>query len=367
MPATAGRVRMPANNRVHSSAALQTHGIWQSAIGYDPYAPDQKHQADERGGAPAKAVGGSGITEEQQNAYDSFQGLLALARLTGSSADEVRGACKKCGRVGHLTFQCRNFLTAKEEAAAAAAAVIDKERGAKGKEGTSQSDLESEETDGDFSDSDEDPEMERAIAEKFGRSRGKTGGSHGREKRSSKVERSRSSKSSSKRKSSKRKSLSDEEFSDYSSDTENEDRRKRREKREKKKTDRGSDRSRKSHHEEKKRRRRRRYSDDSSESSPETRRSRSHRKGQDERRKERESSKDLSGEDERRSKKRKEISREYRGVGDSVDSSPDRSSRHDYEGRRRAENYESDTYNSVERERRSRKHREKKRRYKEYH
>ncbi|KAK4741850.1 hypothetical protein SAY87_025438 [Trapa incisa] len=30
---------MPANNRVHSSAALQIHDIWQSAIGYDPYAP----------------------------------------------------------------------------------------------------------------------------------------------------------------------------------------------------------------------------------------------------------------------------------------------------------------------------------------
>ena len=26
-------------NRVHSSAALQTHSLWQSAIGYDPYAP----------------------------------------------------------------------------------------------------------------------------------------------------------------------------------------------------------------------------------------------------------------------------------------------------------------------------------------
>ncbi|KAL3701712.1 hypothetical protein R1sor_019734 [Riccia sorocarpa] len=34
----------------------------------------------------------AGRVLEQQNAYDSFQGLLALARLTGSSADEVRGA-----------------------------------------------------------------------------------------------------------------------------------------------------------------------------------------------------------------------------------------------------------------------------------
>eukprot|EP00965_Chrysotila_dentata_P202665 6181234-Pleurochrysis_carterae.AAC.5 len=35
MPATAGRVRMPANNRMQTSASLNTHGIWQNAIGYD--------------------------------------------------------------------------------------------------------------------------------------------------------------------------------------------------------------------------------------------------------------------------------------------------------------------------------------------
>ncbi|KAI5082607.1 hypothetical protein GOP47_0002350, partial [Adiantum capillus-veneris] len=118
MPATAGRVRMPANNRVHSSAALQTHGIWQSAIGYDPYAPDQKQPppaADRDAQASLAAP-----SADQQNTYDSFQGLLALARLTGSNADEARGACRKCGRVGHLPFQCRNFL--KDESASAAAA-----------------------------------------------------------------------------------------------------------------------------------------------------------------------------------------------------------------------------------------------------
>ncbi|KAL0460316.1 UNVERIFIED_CONTAM: CAX-interacting protein 4 [Sesamum latifolium] len=109
MPATAGRVRMPANNRVHSSAALQTHGIWQSAIGYDPYAPNK----EEKKNKPSQK---SSVSEpEPENAYASFQGLLALARITGSNADEARGACKKCGRVGHLTFQCRNFLSAKDE------------------------------------------------------------------------------------------------------------------------------------------------------------------------------------------------------------------------------------------------------------
>lgn len=81
MPATAGRVRMPANNRVHSSAALQTHGIWQSAIGYDPYAPDKVQRADDRG-APDPTAGGGAPPTDEQNAYDSFQGYkLYLATL----------------------------------------------------------------------------------------------------------------------------------------------------------------------------------------------------------------------------------------------------------------------------------------------
>ena len=38
MPASAGRVRMPHNNRMSTSATLKTHSIWQTAIGHDPYA-----------------------------------------------------------------------------------------------------------------------------------------------------------------------------------------------------------------------------------------------------------------------------------------------------------------------------------------
>jgi hypothetical protein len=114
---------MPANNRVHSSAALQTHGIWQSAIGYDPYAPENNKQQPGRpsssvsanaADAAASAAAASGSGSGHGNAYTSFQGLLALARITGSNSDETRGACKKCGRVGHLTFQCRNFLSVKD-------------------------------------------------------------------------------------------------------------------------------------------------------------------------------------------------------------------------------------------------------------
>ncbi|KAB1226007.1 CAX-interacting protein 4 [Morella rubra] len=175
MPATAGRVRMPANNRVHSSAALQTHGIWQSAIGYDPYAPnkdDGNHSAKQNS---------SHAEPEAENAYASFQGLLALARITGSNANESRGSCKKCGRVGHLTFQCRNFLSVKEDIKdkdpdaieAAALAELEKLKGSvgkvKGKNAVESSDESDEEDDSESSDSDVDSEIERIIAQRNGK------------------------------------------------------------------------------------------------------------------------------------------------------------------------------------------------------
>lgn len=170
MPATAGRVRMPANNRVHSSAALQTHGIWQSAIGYDPYAPnkdDDKHTSQ-----PKMA----NSEPEGDNAYASFQGLLALARITGSNSDEVRGACKRCGRVGHLKFQCRNFLSAKdgvkdkdsEGIDAGVLSQLDKLKGhlnkVKGNAGSEEESEEEDETE--ESDSDYDSEIERILTER---------------------------------------------------------------------------------------------------------------------------------------------------------------------------------------------------------
>lgn len=44
MPASAGRVRMPHNNRMSTSATLKTHAIWQTAIGHDPYANEMEKQ-----------------------------------------------------------------------------------------------------------------------------------------------------------------------------------------------------------------------------------------------------------------------------------------------------------------------------------
>ncbi|XP_055388912.1 uncharacterized protein LOC129617954 [Condylostylus longicornis] len=42
---------------------------------------------------------------------EKARGLFALARLTGSSSSTTPGACRKCGQVGHLPFQCRNYLS----------------------------------------------------------------------------------------------------------------------------------------------------------------------------------------------------------------------------------------------------------------
>lgn len=173
---------MPANNRVHSSAALQTHGIWQSAIGYDPYAPTAK---DDGKKASMTSKASDPAEPEPENAYASFQGLLALARITNSNSDEARGSCKKCGRVGHLTYQCRNFLSAREDVSRAGKVdddvirevVLEKLKGEKvkgllkkeGLEGGDSSEDEEEEEDSESSDSDYDSEMERIIAEKYGK------------------------------------------------------------------------------------------------------------------------------------------------------------------------------------------------------
>ncbi|KAI3841480.1 hypothetical protein MKW92_039236 [Papaver armeniacum] len=99
---------------------------------------------------------------DAENTYNSFQGLLALALTTGLNADnETLGSCRKCGRVGHLYFQCRNFLNLKEDKEKAAAILqvglgsgLDKFKS-------------SEESES--SDSDVGSEMERLIAARSGK------------------------------------------------------------------------------------------------------------------------------------------------------------------------------------------------------
>ena len=81
MPATAGRVKMPANNRMQTSASLNTHSIWQNAIGYDPYAAEQS--------STDTAVKAEAIANAQEN----MKALLALARekKVGIEAEEKGG------------------------------------------------------------------------------------------------------------------------------------------------------------------------------------------------------------------------------------------------------------------------------------
>ncbi|CAI9770515.1 unnamed protein product [Fraxinus pennsylvanica] len=139
---------MPANNRVHSSAALQTHGIWQSAIGYDPYAPNK----DDKKNDVAHNSTAAASDPEQENAYASFQGLLALARITGSNADEDDG--DKEGK----------------DPDAIHAAVLSGLEKLKGKSATkNEGSSEDEDEESESSDSDYNSEIERAIAEKYGR------------------------------------------------------------------------------------------------------------------------------------------------------------------------------------------------------
>merc|ERR1712048_180789 len=88
---------MPASNRLSVSDSLKTHDVWQKSVGYDPYA------GEEEGGAAALV--------ETGEINSSAKGLFRLAQLTGNSSTLAPGACKRCGQVGHLYYQCRNTMS----------------------------------------------------------------------------------------------------------------------------------------------------------------------------------------------------------------------------------------------------------------
>lgn len=43
-------------------------------------------------------------------AVNNYESLLSLARSQGAVGGQNRGACKKCGQIGHLTKQCYNNI-----------------------------------------------------------------------------------------------------------------------------------------------------------------------------------------------------------------------------------------------------------------
>mmetsp|Transcript_35963 Transcript_35963/g.78714 ORF Transcript_35963/g.78714 Transcript_35963/m.78714 type:complete len:207 (-) Transcript_35963:77-697(-) len=114
MPATAGRVPMPHGNRLSVSDSLKTHDVWQKAVGYDPYAGGDE-------GAAETAI------PEVGEINSSAKGLFRLAQLTGNSSTLAPGACKKCGQVGHLFFQCRNYLSVNDKGQGSGGAQDDEE------------------------------------------------------------------------------------------------------------------------------------------------------------------------------------------------------------------------------------------------
>ncbi|KAJ8601181.1 hypothetical protein CTAYLR_009908 [Chrysophaeum taylorii] len=63
MPATAGRTKMPHNNRMSTSGALKMTGMWSKTIGYDPYAPEGENTEETAQEAAAKVERSRGILE----------------------------------------------------------------------------------------------------------------------------------------------------------------------------------------------------------------------------------------------------------------------------------------------------------------
>ena len=55
------------------------------------------------------------------SAVNNYESLLSLARSQGALGGQNRGACKRCGQLGHLTKQCRNPLAAADGPDGAAA------------------------------------------------------------------------------------------------------------------------------------------------------------------------------------------------------------------------------------------------------
>ena len=84
--------RMPHNNRMSSSVSLKTNDMWSKTIGHNPYAAADDAESNEK----------------QEELAAQSASLMLLAKMTNLSGVESRGGCKKCGMLGHLTFQCRN-------------------------------------------------------------------------------------------------------------------------------------------------------------------------------------------------------------------------------------------------------------------
>ena len=84
---------MEKRERLSGSSALKTNEIWSKTIGYDPYASNIDKKDEDN-------------TKDEQVA--SFMLLAKMSKA--AQGNNTTGACKRCGMLGHLTFQCRNSI-----------------------------------------------------------------------------------------------------------------------------------------------------------------------------------------------------------------------------------------------------------------
>lgn len=96
MPASAGRVKMPAHNKVTTSASMKVNSAYARLVA-DPYAN------------AASADGDAAAASAQNILLEQSKGLMELAKMSAEGAG-MRVTCKRCKGAGHLTFECRNAL-----------------------------------------------------------------------------------------------------------------------------------------------------------------------------------------------------------------------------------------------------------------
>ena len=90
MPAAAGRVKMPANNRMQTSASLNTRSIWQNAIGMTVRGAEQR----QRVARPLAPLVTGAASAEAASAARGVKALLALlmGTMRVSMTKRARGA-----------------------------------------------------------------------------------------------------------------------------------------------------------------------------------------------------------------------------------------------------------------------------------
>lgn len=108
----AGATKKKAGKKVQSTyLAICPSVVWRGRAGEKRGAQPSRHTAR----APCALPAGRGTARAtgRRRAWamaEQSETLKALQAHRAGDAEATRGACRKCGQVGHLSFQCRNFI-----------------------------------------------------------------------------------------------------------------------------------------------------------------------------------------------------------------------------------------------------------------